>query len=133
MTMAIRLTILTGPHRDHRFCFCGSNECQAGRAMDCLIQFSGTERDLLISRHHCRLEIEPPSAYIHDLGSRNGTYINGKLVEGRGEVFNGDLITVGGTTMRVDIVDCPHAVNAAGELGWDGATVKKDCQLACEG
>lgn len=140
MATAVRLTVLTGPHRGHRFCFCGPTRCQAGRALDCLVQFSGTERDQLISRYHCQLEIDPPSIRVSDLGSRNGTYINGRTVERNlshpekpgSMVSTGDVITMGGTTMQVDVIECPHAAtDSEGKPTWEGETVKKDCPLPC--
>jgi hypothetical protein len=113
-----------------------------GRATDCFIELSGTERDQSISRHHCRLDINPPALQVQDLGSTNGTYLNGKEVGPAPKelcekislfVEHGDLLTVGGTTLRVDIVDCPHAGRDAGEnSGWGmGETAKKDCSLPC--
>ena len=145
MATAVRLTVLTGPHEGHRICFCGPTRCQAGRALDCLIQLSGTQRDQLISRYHCQLEIDPPSVQISDLGSRNGTYINGRTIEEHlaflelphpekpgSMVSNGDVITMGGTTLKLDIVDCPHAtMDSEGKPTWDGETSKKDCPLPC--
>jgi pSer/pThr/pTyr-binding forkhead associated (FHA) protein len=103
---------------------------------------SGTERDQLISRHHCQLEIDPPSLHIRDLGSKNGTYLNGAEVdsglavpsEKADRVVNdGDLLTIGGTTLRVDILDCPHAIKGSdGKSVWEaGETAKEDCPLAC--
>lgn len=145
MATTVRLSVLTGPHKGQRICFCGPTHCQAGRALDCLIKLTGTQRDLLISRYHCQLEIDPPSVRIHDLGSRNGSYINGRPIEHleifdsphlekHGSMVNaGDVITMGGTTLQVDIVDCPHAVKEAeGTPSWEGGeTVKKDCPLPC--
>jgi pSer/pThr/pTyr-binding forkhead associated (FHA) protein len=108
------------------------------------VQLSGTERDQLISRHHCQLEIDPPLVQIGDLGSSNGTYINGRKVdpipkelavlpssETVGSVVKGgDLITIGGTTFRVDVVDCPHEWE--GKPVWEaGQTAMKDCPLPC--
>jgi hypothetical protein len=48
------------------------------------------------------------------------------------EVNSGDLITIGGTTLKVEIVDCPHAGNysEAGSI-WAGQNTRKDCPLAC--
>src|SRR5438552_18233167 len=80
MVTAVRLTVLTGPHKNRKFCFCGSTRCQMGRALDCFIQLSGTARDQLISRHHCQLDINLPLVQVQDLGSQNGTYINGEKV-----------------------------------------------------
>jgi len=147
MLTAIRLTVLTGPHRNRRFCFCGPTRCQVGRSLNCFVQLSGTERDQLISRHHCQLKIEPPVMRVEDLGSVNGTYVNGKKVDpGPRETTahpesetvsfvaqHGDLLTIGGTTMRVEVVDCPHAGNELdGKTGWEnGETTKRDCPLIC--
>ncbi len=147
MVTAVRLTVVTGPHKGRRFCFCGPTRCQAGRALDCFVDFSGTERDQLISRYHCQLEIDPPLIQISDLGSRNGTYINGKPVAGNLKEFfdlpnqetagcmlkHGDVITMGGTTLAVDVVDCPHAgMESEGKPGWEGGeTAMKDCTLPC--
>jgi len=110
--------------------------------LDCFVQLSGAERDQLISRHHCQLEIDPPAVRVRDLGSTNGTFLNGtgvetilkELPEKPGSlVKDGSFLTVGGTTLKVDIVDCPHAGNdAAGQAIWQaGETAKKDCPLTC--
>jgi len=107
-----------------------------------MVQLSGADKDQLISRHHCQLDIDPPSLQVRDLGSTNGTFINGKEVESSlkelskkvGAVVNhGDLLTVGGTTVRVDILDCPHGGNESeGKSVWEaGQTAKKDCPLPC--
>jgi pSer/pThr/pTyr-binding forkhead associated (FHA) protein len=146
MATAVRLTVLTGPHKNRRFCFCGPMRCQVGRDSDCFIQLCGSERDLLISRYHCLLDIEPnldpPSLRIWDLGSKNGTFINARQVPWRpdqasactGSVVNpGDLLTIGGTTLSVDLIDCPHGGSkSARPPGWEsGALAKKDCTLHC--
>jgi len=143
MCTAIRLTVLTGPHRNRRFCFCGPTQCEIGRALECFVQLSGTERDQLISRHHCLLDIDPPEIQVKDLGSSNGTYINGTRIsltpddttaETTGmPLRHGDVLTIGGTTLRVELVDCPYATNElAAKPMWNaGQTAKKDCALAC--
>jgi pSer/pThr/pTyr-binding forkhead associated (FHA) protein len=93
------------------------------------------------------MEFDPPVVQVRDLGSRNGTFVNGTRIELSPPVIpdlanpdrpgvlctHGDLITIGGTTMRVEMVECPHTVNdAEGKPGWEGVPVKKDCQLPCE-
>jgi len=142
MAAAIRLTVLTGPHKHRKFCFCGPSKCQIGRALDCMVQLSGAARDQLISRHHCQLEIDPPVLKVRDLASKNGTFVNGKKVassptqpaeEAAAELEHGDLLTVGGMTMRVDILDCPHFEGKTeGKSNWEvGQVVKEDCSLPC--
>jgi pSer/pThr/pTyr-binding forkhead associated (FHA) protein len=110
--------------------------------LDCFVRLSGTDRDELISRHHCQLDIDPPSLQVRDLGSTNGTYLNGAEVdsglegpcEKAGPVVNhGDLLTIGGTTLRVDILGCPHAgIGAEGKSIWEAAEMAKEaCHLPC--
>ncbi|MCI0380676.1 MAG: FHA domain-containing protein [Gemmataceae bacterium] len=115
MATTIRMTVLTGPHMGRKFCFCGPARCLVGRASDCCIQLAGTTKDQLISRRHCQMLFDPPVLRVQDLGSRNGTFVNGKPVtpvasDGSGDhdavVHNGDLLTIGGTTVRVDFIDC---------------------------
>jgi pSer/pThr/pTyr-binding forkhead associated (FHA) protein len=59
--------------------FDGPARCIVGRAEDCDIQITGRyQAD--VSRHHCCLEVDPPTIRVRDLGSLNGTYVNGQLV-----------------------------------------------------
>jgi len=51
-----------------------------GRERDCHICIP---EDDYLSRHHFLLEINPPEVRIRDLGSLNGTYVNGKKIGGR--------------------------------------------------
>jgi len=50
-----------------------------GRAPDCDLVIVNPE----ISRHHARLELEEDNLYVEDMGSSNGTVVNGKMVVGR--------------------------------------------------
>jgi eukaryotic-like serine/threonine-protein kinase len=152
MGTTVRLTVQTGPHKGKKFCFCGATKCLIGRAPDCFIHMFGTHRDRLISRHHCELAIDPPSIRIQDLGSQNGTYVNGKpvtatklpLMESAEAaegvhldqmVQSGDLLTIGGTTFQVNIVECPpKAMDGSRAVIWkSGETAKKDCPVDCSG
>jgi eukaryotic-like serine/threonine-protein kinase len=36
--------------------------------------------NLNVSRHHCVFDIDPPHVHVRDLGSRNGTYVNGRKI-----------------------------------------------------
>ena len=51
-----------------------------------------------MSRKHCRLFLEDGVIYIQDLGSSNGTYVNGARIE-RQKLIDGDKIQVGDTTI----------------------------------
>lgn len=57
--------------------------CLVGRAEDCDIQIPSDSDHLQVSRHHCLLEIHPPVVRVRDLGSTNGTFVNGEKIEPR--------------------------------------------------
>ena len=56
--------------------------------------------DLLVSSRHCKIQTEQDSCVLHDLGSTNGTFVNGKLVRTQ-ELTIGDEITLGKTLLSV--------------------------------
>lgn len=50
-----------------------------GRSLDCDLAIVTPH----VSRQHARLELENDHLYIEDLGSSNGTVVNGKMISGR--------------------------------------------------
>lgn len=48
-----------------------------------------------VSRHHARILVEGPRVTLEDLGSKNGTRLNGERVEGPRELEDGDAIRLG--------------------------------------
>ncbi len=58
--------------------------------------------DKIVSKEHCILELRDGRFVLRDLGSLNGTYVNGERV--RGEMFlkHGDEIALGSTRARYD-------------------------------
>ena len=48
-----------------------------------------------VSRHHARILVEGPRATLEDLGSKNGTRLNGERVRGTRELRDGDAIRFG--------------------------------------
>src|SRR5271166_1526810 len=58
-------------------------------------------RDTKVSRAHTRLECGPEGCWVIDLGSVNGTKLNGAPVE-RARLSPGDVITVGTTSLRYE-------------------------------
>ena len=57
--------------------------------------------DLLVSRYHAELRVADNEAEIVDLGSANGTFVNGQRVI-QAPVFDGDIITIGHYLLQVE-------------------------------
>src|SRR4051794_3720078 len=54
-----------------------------------------------VSRHHARIEAAQGGYWIADLGSRNGTKLNGERFSGESRwLANGDTIEIGGEALR---------------------------------
>jgi predicted component of type VI protein secretion system len=63
-----------------------------------------------ISRSHARLSLDRTGfCAIEDLGSTNGTYVNGLRIAGPETLSEGDTIEVGGTTLVVRELPIPHS------------------------
>jgi serine/threonine protein kinase len=117
MNAKVILTITSGSRQGDSFDFSENTSFLVGRARDCRINLP--DDDLLVSRHHFMLDINPPRVYLRDLGSRNGTYINGVKRSSRQngdspaegaqpesavvELKHLDIISIGETTLRVEI------------------------------
>jgi pSer/pThr/pTyr-binding forkhead associated (FHA) protein len=69
-----------------------------GRDSACEVVVSDPE----VSRRHARLEADRGVVFVRDLESRNGTFLNGKLLRGVIETRVGDEIDVGATRVIVE-------------------------------
>lgn len=58
--------------------------------------------DVFASARHARITPRGPYNYLEDLGSTNGTYLNGARVEGPQQLHPGDKITIGDTEFRYE-------------------------------
>jgi len=88
-----RLVIKQGPGvgRDHAL---GAGECVVGR--DPSVTF--TLDDTLASRRHFRVVSADGAWYVEDLGSTNGTTLNGQRTQ-RARLRDGDMIRAGTTRL----------------------------------
>jgi pSer/pThr/pTyr-binding forkhead associated (FHA) protein len=123
MAATVRLTVLTGPHQGNRYCFRKAGDTTVGRSSECDVCVCGADRDLHISRRHCRLTFDPPNVLVDDLRSSNGTYVNGLACPPPVFAKDGDILTIGGTSMQISVVDCAECDM--------GETVLKNCPVEC--
>jgi pSer/pThr/pTyr-binding forkhead associated (FHA) protein len=69
---------------------------EIGRSSACQIVLG----DDTVSRRHAELRYEDGRWILRDLGSSNGTYVNGRLVT-EAEVRRGDVVHLGGCRLRL--------------------------------
>ncbi len=69
-----------------------------GRLADCVIVIA----DSNTSRHHAEIRRSGSAFVIADLGSTNGTYVNGDRLSAERRLTDGDSITVGAVTLRFE-------------------------------
>lgn len=55
-----------------------------------------------VSRRHARLTIGETDAVIEDLGSRNGTFVNGRRIDGITTLRDADVVTLGPITIVME-------------------------------
>lgn len=90
------LLLLTGPLAGRRFQII--NEATLGRSPSCEISL----QDGKVSRRHARLFVDQDVTRIEDLGSRNGTLVNGERISQPVTLAPGDKLQVGDTTALFD-------------------------------
>lgn len=85
-----------------------SAETVVGRAGDCAVRIPSG----LVSRRHCVLSFHDGALTVEDLGSSNGTFLNGKRVKKKHLVHPGDQLEIGPVTLTVDYKLSDTAVGA---------------------
>lgn len=123
--MKLILKITSGPMKGTEKEFSEHDVFLAGRAPDCHFALPD---DRYLSRHHFLLEINPPDIFLRDLGSKNGTFVNGIKYGGKSQDKNkkenenidlrdGDFLKVGDTEILIKIkgsvtcVDCGSKIS----------------------
>jgi CheY-like chemotaxis protein len=75
--------------------------CVLGRGAGCGHRLA----DPLVSRRHCELSLRGGRVWAEDLGSRNGTSVNGEPLQGARPLADGD---------RLELADCPFLARLVG-------------------
>src|SRR5215831_2384944 len=109
--MRITLQVTDGPHKGRTFTFQGHDTFLVGRSKRAHLRLPA--KDMYFSRVHFLVEVNPPSCRLMDMGSRNGTHVNGQRVETI-DLKDGDQIRAGHTVFRLTLAGDPVPVPAAG-------------------
>jgi len=83
------------------FSFSPDQSILIGRSNKCLLRVDAHD----VSNEHARLGYESGSFWIEDLGSTNGTFVDGEQVSGRQVVAPETRIMIGGHTLIIGITD----------------------------
>ncbi len=77
-----------------------------GRHDECHLKIKSSQ----VSRQHCHLFEKKGLLLVKDLGSANGTHVNGKRVKEQQVLEPGDELTIGDVQLRVERIGQPTAV-----------------------
>lgn len=131
MVGTLRLNAVVGPLAGREFTVPSAGSCLIGRARDCDLTLPEGGVGRTASRHHCRVEWTPVGVLVRDMGSRNGSFVNGCSIGrrpagrsapdwpsvGAGRLLaDGDEVRVGGSVFRVAITAGARAGDVAGAV-----------------
>ncbi len=141
MPARVTFHITNGPLSGQEFTFEDRTISVMGRASDCRPRLlhkpeePKAPENRRISRHHCLLDINPPDVRIRDLGSLNGTFVNGRKIGQRQkdekpggsfpeyDLKDGDEVRLGKLTFHVGV----FLPIVCGECGAEMAEGELDC------
>ena len=85
-----------------------------GRASDAELRLGHAS----VSRRHATIRIEQGAMRVADLGSHNGTRVNGELVQDTRTLASGDVVSVGDVVLVVHVSSPTVSRAAYAETGW---------------
>ena len=87
-----------------------------GRSSDCDLSLGKSQSDV-VSWEHARMELTPNGLFVHDAGSTNGTFVNGRQISQPTLLSVGDRVGIGqtGPTLKVAQINLPQTEVAAEE------------------
>ncbi len=132
MSPTVAFQVVSGTLYEAEFVYDAPMLCSVGRGQDCTLRLPNDVWHRNVSRHHCLIEVAPPDAWVCDLGSLNGTYVNGERIGRRdpdGEpeppgipsvptvpLHDGDELRVGDVIFRVRVrAEAPDTEMLTGE------------------
>lgn len=108
LSMRAKLTVLRGSNKGKTI-LVAKPQYVVGRGEKCQLRLNHEA----ISRHHCAFLLTDEHVLLKDLGSRNGTLVNGAKIEKKTKLKTGDEIQFGPLSFSVEITDAAGKVIAA--------------------
>jgi S1-C subfamily serine protease len=110
--VSFALRVVTGSRAGERELF-DKAAVVLGRHSQCDVRFDA-KLDLDVSARHAEIRHRHAATTLRDLGSTNGTFVNGERVRGERELRSGDVISLGemGPQLEIAIDNEPHVVSA---------------------
>jgi pSer/pThr/pTyr-binding forkhead associated (FHA) protein len=119
MNERVTLTVKDGMLAGKHFAFCEPRVYRIGRAEECELHLPSGFEFCTVSRRHCQVEVSESGVRLRDLGSKNGTFVNGLRIgrpAGAAEAFqelsrppadfelrDGDELRVADVTFLVEV------------------------------
>ena len=113
------LKILGGKHQGKSIPL-STKKFLVGREQDCHLRPNSD----MVSRHHCVFSIDDYGVRLRDLGSTNGTRVNGEALHGEVMLKSGDQIGIG--KMELELVVRQAVVAAKPSGGMSGSSAELD-------
>jgi pSer/pThr/pTyr-binding forkhead associated (FHA) protein len=112
--MPFQLVVVQGGRSSASAVKIGGGVTTVGRQEDCQFRIASS----MVSRKHCQIVENQGRLIIKDLGSSNGTLVNGKKVVDQQVLAPGDKITIGPVSFRVEATsDAAAVAKPAGRPG----------------
>ena len=106
------LVIAEGPDKGKTYPLQAMN-CTLGRSADNAVVFDSSR----VSRHHAQIRLLPTGAVIEDLGSTNGTWLNGQRLAEPRALSSGDRIRLADyVTLEYVVEDAGRAATVVAEM-----------------
>jgi len=128
MVARVILKAVLGEEAGHQFVYADHSQLLIGRSDRCSLCLPA---DDTVSRRHCLLDIERSGVHVQDLGSKNGTFVNGVFLGSRASddenttqtggvaltLHSGDALRVGHNLFVIEICEAGDSAQLeAGKL-----------------
>jgi serine/threonine-protein kinase len=106
--MSVTLRVISGPHAGQEYVFDRHATFIVGRSTQ--VDFPVPD-DRFLSRDHFLIEFNPPICFLKDMGSTNGTKVNGERIE-QVRLRDGDVIAAGKSSFQICVEDTLEQIAA---------------------